>query len=96
MHAVLPDSTFGRQAGAEPTALAAAAAAAGSRRGIMVMEIVFNSAQGFKASGREESAMKARNSIRSLKRRPGSVVVRRRGKVFVINRAHPRWKARQG
>jgi large subunit ribosomal protein L36 len=40
--------------------------------------------------------MKVRNSIRSLKSRPGSVVVRRRGKVFVINRAHPRGKARQG
>jgi large subunit ribosomal protein L36 len=40
--------------------------------------------------------MKVRNSVRSLKRRPGSVVVRRRGKVFVINPAHPRWKARQG
>jgi len=62
----------------------------------MIMEIVFNSMSSFKASGRKESAMKARNSIRSLKRRPGSVVVRRRGKVFVINRAHPRWKARQG
>jgi large subunit ribosomal protein L36 len=60
------------------------------------MEIVFKSSSSFEASGREESAMKARNSIRSLKRRPGSVVVRRRGKVFVINRAHPRWKARQG
>lgn len=40
--------------------------------------------------------MKVRNSVKSLKRRPGSVVVRRRGKVFVINRAHPRWNARQG
>ena len=40
--------------------------------------------------------MKVRGSIRSLKNKPGSRVVRRRGKVFVINRAHPRWKARQG
>jgi large subunit ribosomal protein L36 len=40
--------------------------------------------------------MKVRNSLRSLKQRPGSQVVRRRGKVFVINRKDPRSKARQG
>jgi large subunit ribosomal protein L36 len=40
--------------------------------------------------------MKRRSSIRALKNRPGSVVIRRHGKVFVINRANPRWKARQG
>jgi large subunit ribosomal protein L36 len=40
--------------------------------------------------------MKVRSSVRSLKNKPGSVVIRRRGKVFVINRANPRWKARQG
>jgi large subunit ribosomal protein L36 len=40
--------------------------------------------------------MKVRSSVRSLKSKQGSVVVRRRGKVFVINRANPRWKARQG
>lgn len=40
--------------------------------------------------------MKVRNSLRSLKQRPGAQVVRRRGKVFVINRKDPRSKARQG
>lgn len=40
--------------------------------------------------------MKVRNSIRSLKRIPGAQVVRRRGKVFVINKKNPRMKARQG
>lgn len=40
--------------------------------------------------------MKVRNSLRSLKSRPGAQVVRRRGKVFVINRKDPRFKARQG
>lgn len=40
--------------------------------------------------------MKARSSIRSLKNKPGSVVIKRHGKIFVINRANPRWKARQG
>lgn len=40
--------------------------------------------------------MKVRNSLRSLKSRPGAQVVRRRGKVYVINRKDPRNKARQG
>lgn len=40
--------------------------------------------------------MKVRNSIRSLKRQPGSQVVRRRGRVYVINKRNPRLKARQG
>ena len=40
--------------------------------------------------------MKVRASIRSLKNRPGSQVVRRRGKVYVINKLNPRYKARQG
>ncbi|MBK6886709.1 MAG: 50S ribosomal protein L36 [Tetrasphaera sp.] len=37
-----------------------------------------------------------RASIRSLKKVPGSQVVRRRGKTSVINRLNPRFKARQG
>ncbi len=40
--------------------------------------------------------MKVRNSLRSLKKQPGAQVVRRRGKVYVINRREPRNKARQG
>ena len=40
--------------------------------------------------------MKVRNSLRSLKKAPGSQVVRRRGKTYVINRKNPRMKARQG
>lgn len=40
--------------------------------------------------------MKVRNSIRALKRRAGAQVVRRRRRVFVINRRDPRFKARQG
>jgi large subunit ribosomal protein L36 len=40
--------------------------------------------------------MKVRNSLRSLKGRPGAQVVRRRGRVYVINRKDPRSKARQG
>lgn len=40
--------------------------------------------------------MKVRNSLRSLKQIPGSQVVRRRGKTYVINKKTPRMKARQG
>ncbi|MEY9836897.1 type B 50S ribosomal protein L36 [Streptomyces sp. 846.5] len=40
--------------------------------------------------------MKVRQSLKSLKAKPGAQVVRRRGRVFVINRRDPRYKARQG
>jgi large subunit ribosomal protein L36 len=40
--------------------------------------------------------MKVRNSLASLKRQPGSQVVRRDGRTFVINKSNPRLKARQG
>lgn len=40
--------------------------------------------------------MKVRSSLRSLKQKEGSIVVRRRGKTYVINKRNPRWKARQG
>ncbi|MCF0093154.1 50S ribosomal protein L36 [Micromonospora sp. MH99] len=40
--------------------------------------------------------MKVRSSLRALKQKPGSVVVRRRGRVVVVNRTNPQWKSRQG
>jgi large subunit ribosomal protein L36 len=40
--------------------------------------------------------MKVRSSLKSLKQKAGSTVVRRRGRTFIINRRNPRWKARQG
>ncbi|MBJ8343484.1 type B 50S ribosomal protein L36 [Antrihabitans sp. YC2-6] len=40
--------------------------------------------------------MKVRNSLRSLKDKPGAQIVRRRGKTYVINKKEPRFKARQG
>lgn len=40
--------------------------------------------------------MKVRNSIRSVKQQPGSQVVRRRGRIYVINKKNPRLKTRQG
>ncbi|WP_338595769.1 type B 50S ribosomal protein L36 [Saccharopolyspora sp. SCSIO 74807] len=40
--------------------------------------------------------MKVRSSIKSLKNKEGSQVVRRHGKLLVINKRNPRWKGRQG
>jgi large subunit ribosomal protein L36 len=40
--------------------------------------------------------MKVRNSLKSLKRKPGANVVHRHGRTYVINKLHPRWKGRQG
>jgi large subunit ribosomal protein L36 len=41
--------------------------------------------------------MKVRNSLRSLKVRDKNCrIIRRRGRVYVINKKDPRFKARQG
>jgi large subunit ribosomal protein L36 len=40
--------------------------------------------------------MKVRASLRALAKKEGSIVVRRRGRTFVINKRNPRFKARQG
>lgn len=40
--------------------------------------------------------MKVCNSLRSLKKIAGAQVVRRRGRIFVIDKKNPRFKARQG
>jgi large subunit ribosomal protein L36 len=43
------------------------------------------------------SPMKVRNSLRSLKKRDKDCrVIRRKGRVYVINKKNPRFKARQG
>jgi len=45
----------------------------------------------------EADEMKVRNSIRSLRRRHrDNQVVRRRGRLYVINKTNRRFKARQG
>lgn len=38
--------------------------------------------------------MKVRNWLKAVKNKPGAQVVRRRGRVFVINQQQPRFKAR--
>jgi len=49
------------------------------------------------AATTEETTMKVRNSLRSLKNRHRDCrVVRRKGRVYVINKTQPRFKARQG
>ncbi len=40
--------------------------------------------------------MKVRNSLKALKQKSGSVVVRRGRRVLVVNKRNPRWNARQG
>jgi large subunit ribosomal protein L36 len=43
------------------------------------------------------TGMKVVNSLKSLKKRDKNCrIVRRKGRVYVINKAHPRFKARQG
>ena len=49
------------------------------------------------ASLTPETTMKVRNSLRSLKKRDKDCrVIRRKGRVYVINKKNPRFKARQG
>ncbi len=47
-------------------------------------------------STKRGSTMKVRNSLKSWKQKDGSKVVRRRGRTIIVNKLHPRWKARQG
>ncbi len=47
--------------------------------------------------GKRNRFMKIRNSLRSAKTRDKDCrVIRRKGRVFVINKKNPRFKARQG
>jgi large subunit ribosomal protein L36 len=44
-----------------------------------------------------DTGMKIVNSLKSLKKRDKNCrIVRRKGRAFVINKANPRYKARQG
>ena len=44
-----------------------------------------------------EDDMKVANSLKSLKKRDKNCrIVRRKGRVYVINKSNPRFKARQG
>ncbi|MCU1394028.1 MAG: ribosomal protein [Ilumatobacteraceae bacterium] len=50
----------------------------------------------FKTAKKAGNPMKVRNSLKSMKNMPGSKVVRRNGRVYVINTLNPRFKTRQG
>jgi large subunit ribosomal protein L36 len=52
---------------------------------------------GRRAPSGPERAMKIVNSLKTIKKRhKDSRLVRRRGRVYVINKKNPRYKARQG
>jgi large subunit ribosomal protein L36 len=52
---------------------------------------------GARAPRRQEKTMKVVNSLRSLKKRHRDCrVVRRKGRVYVINKTQRKFKARQG
>ena len=44
-----------------------------------------------------KNTMKVRNSLKSLaKRHRNNKLIRRKGRVYIINKTNPRFKARQG
>ena len=50
-----------------------------------------------RADRQTAKTMKIRNSIRSLRERHrDNRIVRRRGRIYIINKKNPRFKARQG
>jgi len=54
-------------------------------------------AQSVLCAAEEDGKMKVVNSLKTAKlREKGCRVVRRRGRVYVINKKNPRFKARQG
>jgi large subunit ribosomal protein L36 len=63
----------------------------------MVRALDFRSKEGAFWAAPEERTMKVVNSIKSMKTRHQLCrVVRRKGRVYVINKQNPRFKARQG
>jgi large subunit ribosomal protein L36 len=63
----------------------------------MVRALDFRSKTGACRVALEDGTMKIVNSIKSMKTRHQKCrVVRRKGRVYVINKQNPRFKARQG
>ena len=67
------------------------------RHVIIVRGLLGNSARKGRLEYTGNCAMKVVNSLKSMKKRHKDCrVVRRRGRVYVINKTNPRFKARQG
>jgi large subunit ribosomal protein L36 len=50
-----------------------------------------------RSRGHQDQSMKVRNSLKSLRgRHRDNRIVRRKGRVYIINKTHKRFKARQG
>lgn len=50
-----------------------------------------------RAAPEKSEVMKVRNSLKSLRaRHRNNKIVRRKGRVYIINKTNPRFKARQG
>jgi large subunit ribosomal protein L36 len=59
--------------------------------------VAFRPGSPFHEPAQEGHAMKVVNSLKTAKlREKGCRVVRRKGRVYVINKRNPRFKARQG
>jgi large subunit ribosomal protein L36 len=57
----------------------------------------FSNVRAFVSPGCRVLKMKIANSLKSLKKRDKNCrIVRRKGRVYVINKSNPRFKARQG
>jgi large subunit ribosomal protein L36 len=66
-------------------------------RGLLAIEPHLFPAGGCPGLNLKEPAMKVRNSLRSAKTRDKNCqIVKRKGRIYLINKKNPRFKARQG
>jgi large subunit ribosomal protein L36 len=80
-----------------PKLLVGAASAIDSPRGPPYGPPLARAGMRFAHAVIESAAMKIANSLKSLKKRDKNCrIVRRKGRVYVINKTNPRYKARQG
>ena len=80
-----------------PVARSEADAPPGAGRGGQAVRLDTASLPPVDAPACEDPAMKIRNSLKSAKTRDKNcVLVRRKGRLYVLNKKNPRLKARQG
>jgi len=64
---------------------------------VTIFRAPINGRPGIGGSGIFGDVMKVRNSLKSLmKRHRDNRLVRRKGRLYIINKTNPRYKARQG